>query len=211
MVSREDDRILYHHSVDEIEAGPRGPLAVGFGRARPRHRDCLHQLDHTRFRLQRRRVGVRESEPIAAARTGFDASPSEFKICDPTGQARPDFSIVVAGASAADGRQIGSRVVQFVVVDGIDDLRPERDVQAQTLCTLPQRDRCGLNAVAVRGADAGQDVLEDGNLHRARLATIGSDFERFHSGLGQAADKVTRPIHKVPELAAVGLDHTMCV
>lgn len=47
------------------------------------------------------------SEPIAAARTGFDASLSEFKTCDPTGQARPDSSIVVAGASAADGRQIG--------------------------------------------------------------------------------------------------------
>jgi hypothetical protein len=77
------------------------------------------------------------SEPIAAARTGFDASSSEFKACDTTGQARPDFSIVVAGAPAADGRQVGSRVVQFVVVDGIDDLRPEPDGQAQSLCTLP--------------------------------------------------------------------------
>jgi hypothetical protein len=68
---------------------------------------------------------------------GFDASSSDFRACDGTGQARPDFSIVVAGAPAADGRQVGSRVVQFVVVDGIDELRPEPDVQAQSLCTLP--------------------------------------------------------------------------
>jgi hypothetical protein len=30
-----------------------------------------------------------------------------------------------------------SRVVQFVVVDGIDDLGSERGVQPQSLCTLP--------------------------------------------------------------------------
>jgi hypothetical protein len=76
-----------------------------------------------------------ELSPVAAR--GFDASSSEFKACEANGQARPDFSIVVAGAAAADGRQVASRVVQFVVVEGIDELRSERDVQAQSLCTLP--------------------------------------------------------------------------
>jgi hypothetical protein len=80
------------------------------------------------------------SEPVElppAVARGFDASSSEFKACDTNGQARPDFSIVVAGAAPADGRQVVSRVVQFVVVEGIDDLRSDRDVQAQSLCTLP--------------------------------------------------------------------------
>jgi hypothetical protein len=68
---------------------------------------------------------------------GFDASSSDFRACDETGQVRPDFSIVVAGATTTDGGQAVSRIVQFVVVDVIDDLGSERNVQAQSLCTLP--------------------------------------------------------------------------
>jgi hypothetical protein len=133
MVSREDDRILYDHSVDEIEAGPRGPFAVGL--VVLVHVAAIVYVSWTTpdSASKEGASAYATSEPIAAARAGFDASSSEFKTSDPTGQARPDFSIVVAGASAADGRQVGSRAVQFVVVDGIDDLRPEWDVQAR-LC-----------------------------------------------------------------------------
>ena len=79
--------------------------------------------------------GTNEATPIPA--TGFNASSSDFEACDGTRQARPDFSIVVAGPAAAGGQQVVSRVVQFVVVDSDDDARYGPDVQAQSLCTLP--------------------------------------------------------------------------
>jgi hypothetical protein len=137
MVNRENDRIVYDDSVDEIETVSRGLSAFGLA-GLALVAGTVYISWTTPDSGSKENAQVHETlEPIAAAKTGFDASSSQFKACDATGQARPDFSIVVAGAVPADGRQVVSRVVQFVVVDGIDDLGSERDVQAQSLCTLP--------------------------------------------------------------------------
>jgi hypothetical protein len=137
MVNREDDRILYDNSVDEIEAVRRGPFVFGLA-VLALVAGVVYISWTTPDSGPKENAQVHETaEPIAAAKTGFDASSSQFTVCDAIGQAGPDFSIVVGGAVPADGRQVVSRVVQFVVVDSIDDLRSERGVQAQSLCTLP--------------------------------------------------------------------------
>lgn len=136
MVSREDDRIFYDDSVGEYEAARRGPPAVGLAMLALVASIVYISWTTPDSAKEDGRAGD-ASEPIAAAQTGFDASSSEIKVCDTSGQAHPDFAIVIAGPGAADGRQVVSQVVQFVVVEGTDDLRSERDVQAQSLCTLP--------------------------------------------------------------------------
>jgi hypothetical protein len=133
MVS-DDDRILYDDEDGETSAARPGRAAIGLAGLATvvgifLGYGFLGYIDT-----------VVVSKPVEASRAtviGFDASSSEFKACVTTGEARPDFSIIVAGAVPADGRQVVSRVVQFVVVDGIDDLGSERNVQAQSLCTLP--------------------------------------------------------------------------
>ena len=134
MVDREDDRILYDDSVDEIEVARRGAVPVGLAVIAlvagivylswtapdsGSSDDARHEM----------------SGPLAVPKMGFDASSTHFKACDGTRHARPDVSIVVAGA-AAYGQQVLARVVQFVVVDSYHDPRHRRDVDAQSLCTL---------------------------------------------------------------------------
>ncbi|HUP16841.1 MAG TPA: hypothetical protein VM848_12425 [Acidimicrobiia bacterium] len=136
MVSREDDRILYDDSVDEIGAVGRGPLAVALAVLALIAGIVYVSWTAPSSGSNKDSLAHETSEPTAIPKSGFDASSSDIKACDGTRQARPDFSIVVAGA-AADGQQVVARVVQFVVVDSNNDPRHGPDVQAQSLCTLP--------------------------------------------------------------------------
>ncbi len=65
--------------------------------------------------------------------------------------------------------------------------------------------------MADRGADIRQDVRQDRLLDRAGLATIRRHLEGLHPGLRQAMDYASLRIHKVPEFAAVALEHRVCV
>ena len=136
MVIREDDRILYDDSVDEIGAVGRGPLAVALAVLALVAGIIYISWTAPSSGSNKDTLAHETSELTAVPKSGFDASSSDIKACEGNRQAHPDFSIVVAGA-AADGQQVVSRVVQFVVVDSIDNLRSERGVQAQSLCTLP--------------------------------------------------------------------------
>jgi hypothetical protein len=136
MVGREDDRILYDDSVTVVDPVRRGPLALGLAVLALVAGLVYTSLTRPVFGSNDDGRAFAASKPVAAARTGFDASSSDIKACDGITPTQPDFSIVVA-AAPAEGRQVVSRVVQFVVVDGDDDLPSERDVQAESLCTLP--------------------------------------------------------------------------
>jgi hypothetical protein len=136
MASREDDRILYDDSMDEIGAAGRGPLTVALAVLAVVAGIVYISWTAPSSGSNKDSLAGETSEPIPVPKSGFDASSSDIKACDGTRQARPDFSIVVAGA-ATDGQQVVSRVVQFVVVDSNYDSRHGPDVQAQSLCTLP--------------------------------------------------------------------------
>lgn len=136
MASRGDDRILYDDSVDEIGAAGRGPLAAALA-AFALVAEIVYISWTAPSSVPNKDSLAREtSETTVVPKSGFDASSSDIKACDGTLQARPDFSIVVAGA-ATDGQPVVSRVVQFVVVDSNYDSRHRPEVQAQSLCTLP--------------------------------------------------------------------------
>lgn len=135
MVSREDDRILYEDPDDEIKVVSRGPISVGLV-ALALVAGIVYVSWTTPSLGSKHSLAHETSGAIAAPEAGFDASSGNFKACDGTLQAGPDFSIVVAGGPA-DGQQVVARVVQFVVVDGNHDPRHGPDVQAQSLCTLP--------------------------------------------------------------------------
>lgn len=136
MVSREDDRILYDDSVDEIGGVGRGPLVVALAVLALVAGMVYVSWTAARSGSSKDSLARETSGPIPAPESGFDASSTNFKACDGARQARPDFSIVVAVA-AADGQQVVSRVVRFVVIDSNHDPRHGRDVEAQSLCTLP--------------------------------------------------------------------------
>lgn len=141
MVSREDDRILYEDSVDEVGAVDRGPLAIALALLALVAGIVYVSWTTPSFGSNKDARDYDTSGPIAAPLLGFDASSLNFKTCDGTRQAHPDFSIVVMGAPTdgqhAEGQQVVARVVQFVVVDSNQDPRHGPDVQAQSLCTLP--------------------------------------------------------------------------
>lgn len=136
MVSREDDRILYEDPDDGIKAISRGLISVGLAVLALVAGIVYISWTTPSFGSNKNARDYDTSGPIAAPLLGFDASSGNFKICDGTRQAHPDFSIVVVGAPT-DGQQVVARVVQFVVVDGNHDPRHGPDVQAQSLCTLP--------------------------------------------------------------------------
>ena len=137
MVSPEEDRILYDEEDDGIVVVRAGPFAIvvamlvvvagiayfGLGSSAPEPPEQTQALETL--------------NPVPTLALGFDASSNDFEACDGTRETHPDFSIVVAGATAADGREVVSRVVQFIVVDSYLDYRYGRDVRAQSLCTLP--------------------------------------------------------------------------
>ena len=138
MVGPEADRILYDDQGDEAAVVRPGPVAVGLtvlvlvvGLAYLESGTTLGSKSTMNL------PALETGKPVPVPVVGFDASSSEFEPCDGTRQASPDFSIVVAGATAADGQKVVSRLVQFVVIDGNHDYRSGRDVQAQSLCTLP--------------------------------------------------------------------------
>lgn len=129
MVSPDEDRILYDDEGDGVVVARMGPVAMvvailvavagiayfGLGSTGPEPIQATEALETLK--------------PIA----GFDASSNDFKTCEGIRQTQPDFSIVVAGDTAADV----SRMVRFVVVDSYQDYRYGRDVRALSLCTLP--------------------------------------------------------------------------
>ena len=141
MVSREDDRILYEDPDDEIKVVGRGPISVGLAVLALVAGIVYVSWTTPSFGSNKYARAYDTSGPIAAPLLGFDASSGNFKACDGTRQAHPDFSIVVVGAPTdgqyADGQQVVARVVQFVVIDSNHDPHYGRDVQAQSLCTLP--------------------------------------------------------------------------
>jgi len=129
-----DDRILYDHEDDEPSVVSPGRVAMGLAVA------TVFGIAYFGWGFVGNNETALVSEPVELSlvvATGFDASSSDFKACEGTRPAYPDFSIVVGGVVPADGHQVVSRVVQFVVVDNYHDYRYGRDVRAQGLCTLP--------------------------------------------------------------------------
>jgi hypothetical protein len=137
MVSHDDDRILYDDQDNETAVVRPGTLVVGLAVLA-----LVVGMVYLAWYSLNSRSTVNASaheavEPVPAPVSSFDASSGDFNTCGGIGLASPDFSIVVAGTPAANGQQVVSRVVQFVVVDSYHDYRYGRDVRAQSLCTLP--------------------------------------------------------------------------
>jgi len=137
MTSPDEDRIVYVDQDDEPTHIPFGPLAMRLAVVAAVVGMVYLAFGQLALVPEVGTPALTVIEGIAGPGIGFDASSADFTPCDTTRHTAPDFSIVVAGSGSGEEQVVVSRVVQFVVVNAYRDYRYGRDMQAQSLCTLP--------------------------------------------------------------------------